>query len=84
MRFAAITIAHKPAIRYDGRMNLHDIYHEGGPKALHAIAEKVGCNRWYLWQIATGRRFPSPQFAHKLVSADNRLTVEALYRDAKQ
>lgn len=84
MRIASITIAQTTAIRYDARMNLHDIHQEGGAKALDAIAERVGCNPRYLWQIATGRRFPSPQFAHRLVEADRRITIESLYRDAKQ
>jgi transcriptional regulator with XRE-family HTH domain len=44
------------------------------PQERRDLAQKVGCNPVYLWQIATSRRTPSLALLKKLSEADKRLT----------
>jgi transcriptional regulator with XRE-family HTH domain len=60
-------------------MNLQNVYEKEGRKGLVRIAEKVGANPSYLWQIATNRREPSPELARKLVAVDRRLTLADIF-----
>lgn len=62
-------------------MNLHDIYQEGGFAALRRLAEAAGTDPQYLRQCATGWRGkqPSPKLARRLIAAEPRLTLDALY-----
>ncbi len=66
-------------------MNLHDIYKEGGFKALRDLGNKVGADPRYLHQCATGWRGkkPSPALALKLVEADPRLSLDDIYTQGK-
>lgn len=65
-------------------MNLTDIFETEGRQGLIKLAEKVGCNHKFLWQCASGRREPSPNMARRLVEADPRLTIEAIYSASKE
>lgn len=47
-------------------------------KERKALAEKVGLNALYLWQIATHRRHPSARAALALSAADPRLDLKEL------
>lgn len=44
----------------------------------HKLAEKVGLNAAYLWQIATRRRRPSAKTALALLAACPKLNLEDL------
>lgn len=57
---------------------LHDIYLAEGRGYLNSLAERIGRNPKYLWQIATGRRTPSVQVVRALVEADARLSFDAV------
>jgi hypothetical protein len=62
-------------------LSLRDIYQEGGFSALKRLAEASGADAQYLRQCATGwrGRQPSPRLAKRLIAADPRLSLEALY-----
>ena len=61
-------------------MNLLDVYEAEGRQGLVRLAKKAGTSAKYLYHCATGRREPSPRMARRLVAADSRLTLEALYQ----
>lgn len=60
-------------------MNLRDVYKAEGRQGLIRLADKAGTDPKYLYHCATGRREPSPNMARRLVAADSRLTLEAIY-----
>lgn len=57
---------------------LNALYNAEGNELIDRIHASVGGNWKYLWQIATNRKRPSPEFAWKLMQADSRLTLEDL------
>lgn len=64
------------------KMNLSDIYMEGGYEALKKLAESAGTNPQYLRQCATrwrGKK-PSPALAIRLIAAEPRLKLDDIYR----
>lgn len=57
---------------------LSHLYRQEGPNLLDRLAVATGANRKYLYQLATGRRRPSPELARDLAAADERMTVDEL------
>lgn len=57
---------------------LNDLYQQEGGAVLDKIHTALGTNRKYLWQMATGRRRPSPELAREMVEAEPRLTLGEL------
>ncbi len=62
-------------------MNLQEIYQTEGAAWLNRMAEATSINRKYLYQCATSRRRPSPEYAKRMILADDRLTLDAIYSD---
>lgn len=60
-------------------MTFHDLYQKEGAGLLNRLHIATGISRKYLYQCATGRRRPSPDYAVKLVQADERLTLDGIY-----
>ncbi len=60
-------------------MDLQQLYKDEGRKGLKALADKVGCNPSYLYQLATTEKEPSPRLARALVKADPRLSIDDIY-----
>lgn len=60
-------------------MDMQTIYEKEGAEWLNRLHGATGINRQYLYQCATGRRRPSPDYAVKLVQADDRLTLDGIY-----
>lgn len=65
-------------------MNLADIHRTEGAAGLDRLAKRAGVSPKFLYQCATGRRFPSPKLGFRLVAADPRLDFESLYDRARQ
>jgi hypothetical protein len=63
-----------------GIMSPLTIYQAEGSGWLNRLAEVSGINRKYLYQCATGRRQPSPEYARRMIAADNRLTLDEIYK----
>lgn len=63
-------------------MSPSTLYRQEGSDWLNRLAEATGINRKYLYQCATGRRQPSPEYAKRMIAADNRLTLDGIYTDA--
>lgn len=64
-------------------MNLWDIYCKEGRAGLRRLADASGKNEKYLYQLATGRKLPSPYFAWELVELDRRIRFPDLFESAK-
>lgn len=64
-------------------MSPSTLYEQEGASWLSRLHEATGINRQYLYQCATGRRRPSPEYAKRMVSADLRLTLDGIYADEK-
>lgn len=60
-------------------MSPSTLYEQEGARWLTRLHEATGINRKYLYQCATGRRQPSPDYAKKMVAADPRLTLDGIY-----
>ena len=77
-----MSLAKRYFLVYACGMNLQEIYEMEGRAGLQRLAEATGAHPQYLWQCATrwrGKR-PSPGLALRLVEADQRLTLEDIYR----
>lgn len=60
-------------------MVLND-YFEQDPSRRNALAESLGCNADYLWQIATERRRASPALARRIEAATGGVVTRAELR----
>lgn len=61
-------------------MNLRTLFEKEGFAGLVVLAKKADTDPRYLWQIADGRRTPSPKLANRLVAADKRLSLNDIFR----
>jgi DNA-binding XRE family transcriptional regulator len=56
-------------------MHLRDLT----PAERRDLADKIGANAVYIYQIGAGIRRPSARMAQKIICADPRFTYEALF-----
>lgn len=62
-------------------MKLSELFQPMTPAEREAFADAAGIAPAYLWQLATGRRSPSPKLARRLVECEPRLTLAELRPD---
>ena len=60
-------------------MNISDLYRDEGYGGLVKLATAADVNPKYLYQCATGRRGLSRDMIARLLAADARLTLEAMF-----
>ena len=57
---------------------LSNLYKKEGGALFKRLHIATGASKKYLYQLATGRRRPSPDLAQKLIDAEPSLTLEGI------